>query len=164
MSMVVLGGVLLFCAASTRSFQIYATKELDCQSSSIQCISNTTFTTCASLGPFSVLLNTRMTCPDGYICNEATSSPCILESQINDTTSSTTTIEAVTKPSGLPECTAAGLYAAPECNQYYECVKKKGFFAKGFTAELRNCTDGDYFDTALQSCVLASQSDCSEDL
>lgn len=72
-----------------------------------------------------------------------------------------TTKKKVARPTGAPTCTSTGLYAAPACNQYYECVQKVHLFLwKYYEAVLRTCIDGDYYDTGSQQCMLAILSDC----
>ncbi|XP_023014687.2 uncharacterized protein [Leptinotarsa decemlineata] len=181
---IVLLEVLAVSFAGNEAFKIYTEGNLNCQNSEVQCITNTSYTTCATVESFTILLNTRITCPDGYICNDSTSTPCVLpnsqknETDDNSVTSttntististtstnsaiSTTTPEPVTRPSGPPNCKADGLWPAPECNQFYECIKKTGFFAWGYRTELRTCSEGNNFDSASLTCVPASQSDCS---
>ncbi|CAG9836328.1 unnamed protein product [Diabrotica balteata] len=77
------------------------------------------------------------------------------------TVNTSTTKKKVPRPSGPPQCNAVGLYPAPQCNQYYECVQSTYlFFWTSYSAELRTCIDGDYYDTERKQCILASLSDC----
>ncbi|XP_028150867.1 uncharacterized protein LOC114344218 [Diabrotica virgifera virgifera] len=97
----------------------------------------------------------------------STSSTITSSSTEEDITTSSTVIDTSTtkkkvpRPSGPPQCTAVGLYPAPRCNQYYECVQSTYLiFWTTYTAELRTCIDGDYYDTERKQCILASLSDC----
>ncbi|XP_056642559.1 uncharacterized protein LOC130448960 isoform X1 [Diorhabda sublineata] len=87
----------------------------------------------------------------------------VSESTVSTVTSTNefTTKKKVARPTGAPTCTSTGLYPAPACNQYYECVEKVFLLIfKYYVAELRTCIDGDYYDTGLQQCILAILSDC----
>lgn len=66
----------------------------------------------------------------------------------------------VPRPTEAPKCTAAGLWPAPACNQYYECVDTSWLFWTSYEPKLMTCTAGDYYDTTSKSCIEAALSDC----
>ncbi|CAG9813250.1 unnamed protein product [Phaedon cochleariae] len=160
-----------------------------CKNTSVRCLSNNTYITCVNAGAFTVLLNTQLTCPEGYICDDSVlSHPCTKEKDSDSTTKTTTSAETTThsskrtgsttsqtdvvtevtsttkkapRPSTAPECKKTGFWPAAKCTQYYECLSKRNlFFGYSYYSELRTCKDGKYYDTRSQVCVLPAESDC----
>ncbi|CAH1116454.1 unnamed protein product [Phaedon cochleariae] len=131
-----------------------------CKNTSVRCLSNNTYITCANAGAFTVLLNTQLTCPDGYICNESVlSHPCTKEGDTDSsskntetTTESTTRADSTTSqtdPTPPAACTSAGKYPSKNCNEYYECLKVMWWYRLMF----RKCDESERFDHITLQCV-----------
>ncbi|XP_060522168.1 uncharacterized protein LOC132699462 [Cylas formicarius] len=103
--------LLIILPAVVSTFKIEANiNNFQCKSTNIQCLSSTTFTSCINGDSVISLVKSVIQCPEGYVCNDDVTGPCVLqsgstESTTNGRTSASITTRVTTSDSGTANIT-----------------------------------------------------------
>ncbi|KAJ8925421.1 hypothetical protein NQ315_009253 [Exocentrus adspersus] len=140
--------LLVFVILTMPVYQLHA-----CGTNNIQCVTQTTYQFCFTVGTQLVLGGNVYSCPNGTICSESGGSyACVPGVPTTTTTTTTTTSTTTTTVAPPAACTASGRYRATNCNQYYECVPILWWF----DLVLQTCGTNLAYDATSQQCTANS--------